>query len=64
MCIRRDVVVLRLAAEQQIANAAAHEIGFEARSLQFSAYIRREFARSHAAIMRPNREAKGIQMNV
>ena len=57
MRIRSDVVVLRLAAEQQIAHAAAHEIGLEAGSLQFSADIRRKFARSHAAIMRPNREA-------
>src|SRR5436853_2952734 len=63
MRIRRDVVIHRLAAQDQVAHAAAHKIGFESRSVELTADLRREFARSHAAIMRSsNGEAKGIDI--
>ena len=64
MGIRGNVVILRFAPQQQVAHAAAHKVGFESGSVKCTADIRREFARSHAAIMPPNGEAMGIQKNV
>ena len=59
MRVGGDVVILGLAAEQEVSHAAAYEISLESGTLQLTADIRREFARDHRAIMRqPNYGAK------
>ena len=59
MRVRGDVIILRLATEQEVPNAAAYEISLESGTLELTADIRREFARGHNAIMRlPNYGAK------
>ena len=56
--IRCDVIIFRLAAQDEIPHTAADQVRLEPGGMQAAADIGRKFSRSHDAIMRPSSYAK------